>query len=103
MLLISKKKCLLCVLTSLKVDFVGYGNKKASKFRLSIKLLTIFFVKVINRIVSMNYKSEYNGNFIRNFKFLILAMFMLFITVLEGGEGVSCMDCGAPLIHASKT
>ena len=22
---------------------------------------------------------------------------------LEGGEGVGCMDCGAPLIHASKT
>ena len=22
---------------------------------------------------------------------------------LEGGEGVSCMDCGARLIHASKT
>ena len=22
---------------------------------------------------------------------------------LEGGEGVSYMDCGAPLIHASKT
>ena len=37
----------------------------------------------------MNYKSEYNGNFIRNFKFLILAMFMLFITVSANSQSYS--------------
>ena len=37
----------------------------------------------------MNYKSEYNGNFIRNFKFLILAMFMLFITVSARSQSYS--------------
>ena len=37
----------------------------------------------------MNYKSEYNGIFIRNFEFLILAMFMLFITVPANSQSYS--------------